>query len=166
MSFLISLWPHRCQQWAHIERRSHQNTAEKPWVPIVVLPHRHIHAHTSCIDCMHENIYLLYDIHSHAQWISKRWKTWRKPEQERGSSGRKQNTPLVWTGSSQEKRTLTGCAFRELELYELEDHDWIRMVAHEQLCSSLTFQNNNWWPKSRRKSVFLLFLTEAKTRPF
>lgn len=35
MPFLISLWPQRCQaMFVHTERKSHQNTAEKPCVPI------------------------------------------------------------------------------------------------------------------------------------
>lgn len=62
-------------------------------------------------------------VHIHTPRISQCWKTWRKPDQDWGSAGRKWNTPLDLNrkqpGKEDSDRMHTH-TFSEFELYELE----------------------------------------------
>lgn len=127
--------------FAHTERGSHQNTAEKPCVPFSMCTPINT---CRCFmqNCVQRHTPTYTFIHSR---FHKSWKTRRKPDQDCGSTGRKWNTPLDLNRKQQGKegsdRTHT---LRELELHGHELEQWLTSILEvpwqRQLRSSLAFR--------------------------
>lgn len=134
VSFLICLWPQRCQECLWTQAEGHIQT-QQGIVPIFRSSLQHLRASTFLWRLPHK--------HSCYTMVSQNWKTWRKPERDWGSTGRKWNTPLDLKRKEpgQEDRINTH-TFRELGLYEPEHHDLIRLLASAQSWSLWAFQIN------------------------